>query len=304
MITGTGAVAGRVRPMAVVGSFYPGRVDRLDSMVRDLLQAADGIPGVVEAAAAGLPAGLLVPHAGLAYSGVTAAAGWRQLAGKDPESPLTVVILGTNHGAVWLDGIAAWTPGAWRTPAGEVAVDDALAAEILGLGSPFLADLEAHELEHSIEVQLPLLQAVAPAARIVPMSVSCGRGPWATDAGRLLGALLAERRAAGDAVVLAISTDMAHYPPAPACAHVTDLLLPAILDVDASALADAEATVRDLRTRGLACGMCGIEPAVVGLAALRAMGAGRARPLSATTSADAGGPADRTVGYLAVRFDA
>ncbi len=50
--------------------------------------------------------------------------------------------------------------------------------------------------------------------------------------------------------------------------------------------------------------MCGIEPAVLGLAALRAMGASRGTLLAASTSADAGGPPDRTVGYLAVRFDA
>jgi len=49
--------------------------------------------------------------------------------------------------------------------------------------------------------------------------------------------------------------------------------------------------------------MCGIEPAVVGLAALRAMGATAATRLDSATSADAGGPDDRTVGYLAVRFD-
>ncbi len=55
---------------------------------------------------------------------------------------------------------------------------------------------------------------------------------------------------------------------------------------------------------GLVCGMCGIDPAVLGLAALRAMGATAGSLLVAATSADAGGPPDRTVGYLAARFDA
>jgi AmmeMemoRadiSam system protein B len=48
--------------------------------------------------------------------------------------------------------------------------------------------------------------------------------------------------------------------------------------------------------------MCGIQPAILGLAALRAMGATRGRRLAAATSADAGGPARRTVGYLAAAF--
>ena len=50
--------------------------------------------------------------------------------------------------------------------------------------------------------------------------------------------------------------------------------------------------------------MCGIEPAVLGLAALRAMGAGPGTALAAATSADAGGDPGRTVGYLAVAFPA
>jgi AmmeMemoRadiSam system protein B len=49
--------------------------------------------------------------------------------------------------------------------------------------------------------------------------------------------------------------------------------------------------------------MCGIQPTVLGLAALRALGAISATRIGTATSADAGGPPDRTVGYLAVRFD-
>ncbi|OGO55741.1 MAG: AmmeMemoRadiSam system protein B [Chloroflexi bacterium RBG_16_72_14] len=305
-----GSVTGRLREPAVSGSFYPAAADRLRGLLDGLLRAADRLPAVDEPARAVLPAGLLVPHAGLVYSGVTAAAAWSRLspaagAGASPAAgatPPVVVLLGTNHGAAWLDGVAAWPSGAWRTPLGDIAVDEGLAAAVTGLGPPFLVDREAHDLEHSIEIQLPLLQAVAPGARIVPLSVSC-RGPWAVDAGRRLGELLAGRRATGEPVVLAISTDMAHYPAAAACERVTEALLPPILAVDPDDLAEREDAVRSAGTRGLACGMCGIEPAVLGLAALRAMGATRAVRLASATSADAGGPADRTVGYLAVRFD-
>ncbi len=165
-------------------------------------------------------------------------------------------------------------------------------------------DRDAHRGEHSLEVQLPLLVAVAPGARIVPLAVSAGTGRRAIEAGERLGRLLAARRAAGDRIVLAISSDMAHYPPADACARATEALLPAILGLDAARLAALEEDMRVAGIRGLACGMCGIEPAVLGLAALRAMGATAGTVLAASTSADAGGPPDRTVGYLAVRFDA
>jgi hypothetical protein len=247
-----------------------------------------------------------VPHAGLIYSGIVAAAGLRLIGtaplGAPPHAPPTIVVLGTNHGAGWLTDVAAWGPGAWRTPLGDVEVDDDLSAAILDLGPPFVLDREAHLGEHSIEVQLPLLQAVSQAARIVPLSVATGTGERAMIAGARLGELLAKRRAAGAGVLLVISSDMAHYPADQACWRVTDALLPVILRLDPAALASAERAVVDGGTRGLVCGMCGIEPAVLGLAALGALGATRAVGLAAATSADAGGPSGRTVGYLAAAF--
>ena len=302
---------GPVRPPAVAGSFYPGSGGELHRLVDALFAAAAGLSGTPSGDADGpvLPMGLLVPHAGLVYSGVPAAAAWACLrpapgGSAAPGDPLAVVLLGTNHRAGWLDGVGIWNIGAWATPSGALDVDDTLAADIVALGSPFVVDREAHLGEHSIEVQLPLLAASAPGARIVPLAVSAGTGRRAIEAGEALGRLIAARRANGARTVLAISSDMAHYPPAEACARATETLLPAILGLDPARLAALEADMRRAGIHGLACGMCGIDPAVLGLAALRAMGATAGTALAASTSADAGGPPDRTVGYLAARFDA
>ena len=293
------------RPAAVAGSFYPADAGRLGALVADLFTAAGRRPRPRPDAHRGLPLGILVPHAGLVFSGSVAAAGWACVRDDgDAPAPLTVVILGTNHTAGWLDGVGAWAAGAWATPAGEVAVDRTLAADVLALGPPFTDDPDSHRREHSIEVQLPLLAAVAPGARIVPLTVACGTARKATVAGTRLGRLLGERRAAGERLVLAVSTDMAHYPAAAACATVTERLVPPIASLDPEGLAALERALREAGIPDLACGMCGIEPAVLGLSALRAMGATAGTELAVATSADAGGPADRTVGYLAVRFDA
>jgi AmmeMemoRadiSam system protein B len=308
-----------VRAPAVAGTFYPADPARLGKMVAALLAAASdqaGAGGAAAAASATVPqaatasgaapgaatgdlVGILVPHAGLAYSGLVAAAGWRLV----PDGA-TVVILGTNHTASWLDGVGAWETGRWRTPLGEVAIDIALAAQIGALGPPFGTDRAAHLGEHSIEVQLPLLLSVAPAARIVPLAVGAGTGAGSVAAGQRLGALLARRRAGGARIVLAISSDMAHYPPADACARVTAALLPAILGLLPEDLAREEAALGrgPGSGPGMACGMCGIEPAVLGLAALRAMGATHGVALASGTSADAGADPRRAVGYLSVAF--
>ena len=297
-----------VREPSVAGAFYPASRAWLASMVRELFAAARGSPDDSGRVSHTLPAGLLVPHAGLVYSGIVAAAGWSRLTDTTgwhprPASSPTIVVLGTNHGASWLDGVAAWDVGVWRTPLGDVQVDEELAGAIVDLGPPFVVDRDAHDGEHSIEVQLPLLQMAAPDARIVPLAVSAGTGPAAIDAGRRLGELLADRRAHGEAIVVAISSDMAHYPLAEACEEVTEALLPPILAVHPAELAAREIAIRDALIPGLVCGMCGIQAAVLGLAALRALGALSATRLGAATSADAGGPSERTVGYLAVRFD-
>ncbi|HSW42083.1 MAG TPA: AmmeMemoRadiSam system protein B [Patescibacteria group bacterium] len=292
------------RPAAVAGTFYPGRAADLAAVVDDLLaEAATTHPTPFGLEAARL-AGILVPHAGLVYSGLVAAAAWRFLGapGAAVTAP-TVVLLGTNHGASWLDGIGTWNGGAWRTPFGEVAVDRELTDAVLGLGPPFAADDRCHIGEHSIEVQLPFVARLTPGARIVALSVGTGTGSRAIEAGGRLGRLLAERRSGGGAVPLAISSDMAHYPAAAVAERVTAVLLPPIVGLDPAGLARAEANVSG-HEAGVDCGMCGIRPAVLGLAALRAMGAQPGVPLAAATSADAGGDPRRTVGYLAVAFPA
>ncbi len=246
-------------------------------------------------------AGLLVPHAGLVFSGPIAAAGW-SLAARLLSDDATIVMLGTNHGAWWLDGAAIWDAGAWETPLGEVSVDADLAADIAALGPPFMVDREAHLMEHSLEVQLPFVSRALSGARIVPLSVGAGVGGAARAAGDRLGKLLAARRARGERIALAISTDMAHYPPAAVCARISDELAPAILTLDPWALARRERAIAGSGRSGVACGMCGIQPTVLGLAALRAMGVDRGYRLASATSADAGGSSGRTVGYLAVAF--
>jgi MEMO1 family protein len=332
------AAAAPIRQPAVGGSFYPARPEDLRAMVDRALEQADdtaaragrktdgrradqatglagreaGEPrGDHTAGRAGREAGgrmalggpralggLLVPHAGLVYSGVVAAAAWRLLRA---HPSATIVILGTNHHAGWLDGVGVWEAGAWRLPGFDVVVDHDLAAAIVDLGPPFVVDRPAHAREHSIEVQLPFLHAVAPAARIVPLAVSTGTGATAIEAGARLGGLVAQWRQTAD-VVLAVSTDMAHYPAEADARRVTDRLLPSILAVDPEALAVRERAISVGTTPGIACGMCGIEPAVLGLSALRAARTGHGTALAAATSADAGGPPGRTVGYLAAAF--
>ena len=295
-------IADSLRPPAVAGSFYPADPRELATLVDEQLTAVRVDEDVRPCFAGGRLGGILVPHAGLVYSGGVAAAGWSVTATASAGRAPTIVLLGTNHSAAWLHGVGVWTRGAWRTPFGDVDVDEDLAAEIVELGPPFLVDRDAHRSEHSIEVQLPFVARAMPAARIVPLSVATGRGAMAARAGLLLGALLSARRGAGATIALAISSDMAHYPPAGEAQRITEELALPICSVDPGDLARRESAVVAASAGRIACGMCGIEPAVVGLTALRAIGVQRGTRLAAATSADVGGPTAGTVGYLSVAF--
>lgn len=287
---------GEPRRPAVAGSFYPADPRRLDSLVTELLAGATGVK-LADWTSTEAVQGLLVPHAGLVYSGAIAALGWA-LAGEI--GPTTIVLAGTDHQA-WAEGVGVWTGGPWQTPLGEVAVDDALAAEIVALGPPFAQDDACHLTEHSLEVQLPLLARACPSARIAPLAVS----PRLEDhagAGGALGRLLAKRRARGERILLVASSDLAHYPPARVCEETDAELLEPLLRMDAEGLRALEARVVRANRSGLVCGLCGIDPVRVTLAALSEMGAKRGVLLGAATSADAGGDPRRTVGYAAAAF--
>jgi AmmeMemoRadiSam system protein B len=289
-------MSGRPRQPAVAGSFYPAEPDRLDTLVTSLLAGAARVPRP-ENLSTDSVIGLLVPHAGLVYSGVIAALSW-VVAGEI--GPATIVLAGTDHQA-WAAGIGVWTGGSWRTPTGDVPIDDALAREIAALGPPFAPDDPAHLEEHSLEVQLPLIRRTCPETRIVPLAVSPRLRSHA-EAGARLGRLLAKKRADGEKVLLVASSDLAHYPPARICDDTDAELLVPLLQLDAEALRTTEAAVLRAGRPGLVCGLCGIDPVRVALAALAEMGASRGILLGVATSADAGGDPRRTVGYAAAAF--
>jgi len=284
------------RQPAVAGTFYPAQPDRLRLLTATLLDGAAAAPPP-----AGLePAdvfGLLVPHAGLTYSGAVAALSW-ELARR--MAPTTIVLAGTDHQA-WAAGIGVWTGGPWRTPLGDVAIDDDLAAAVVELGAPFAADDAAHMTEHSLEVQLPLLVQACPTARIVPLAVSPRLGTH-TLAGAMLGRLLTQRQAAGERLLLVASSDMAHYPSVRVCEETDAELIEPLLRLDPDDLRVREARILRANRPGLVCGLCGIDPVRVSLAALSVMGATHGVLLGSATSANAGGDPNRTVGYVAAAF--
>jgi AmmeMemoRadiSam system protein B len=261
----------QVRKAAVAGTFYPGNSHALAEDVGQML--ADASTHLFRSAV--VPKALIVPHAGYVYSGSTAAAAYATLT-PAAQTIRRVVLLGPVH-RVPVRGLAAPGVEAFSTPLGEIAIDmDAIAS--LDHLPQVTVSAAAHAMEHSLEVQLPFLQAVLPHFKLVPLAVGDAS---AAEVAQVLSALWG-----GPETLILISSDLSHFLPY-AEAQVTDqATMDHILHLDGP-LTHTQA--------------CGATPINGLLLAARAHHL-RTRLLSQCNSGDSAGDRQRVVGYAAVAF--
>lgn len=264
-----------VRSPSRAGMFYEADPAACRHHVEDLLAGAkvpDSLPQRLY--------GGVVPHAGWVYSGGLAALTFKALAASS--SIKTFVLFGADHtGAVKLGEIYA--SGAWLTPLGEALIDEELAQAVLAAGGPCCrANEDAHAREHSIEVQIPLLQVVAPEARILPISVA--PSPMAMDVARAVAEAIGDR---ADEIAIVASTDLSHHGghfPAPGgrgeigeqWARENDRRV-----IDLAEAMDAESVLPETCRHMNACGPGALAAAI---AACRALGATKGICLDYTNS--------------------
>jgi AmmeMemoRadiSam system protein B len=265
-----------MRRPAVAGTFYPADPAALRDVIDDMTEGR-------KPPSAPLARAILVPHAGYIYSGRIAAQTF--LATHLPER---IVILGPNHTGEG-QSIAIMTKGTWTTPLGEAAIDAPLAAAILEGCDAARADATAHRKEHSLEVQVPFLQHLAPGFRFVPICVGTQRLPALLDLGRAVAA--AAQKAGGD-VLLVLSSDMSHYVPAAFAERQDRMAIDRILEIDPGGL--HEVVERE------DISMCGFAPAVAGLEAARRLGAGSSRLVAYGHSGERTGDHSSVVTYAGV----
>jgi AmmeMemoRadiSam system protein B len=181
-----------VRHAAVAGKFYPQDTGELEAQVRGMLSAV--------AKTGPAPKALIAPHAGYVYSGSIAASAYGRLR-EAAERIHRVVLVGPAH-QLPVRGIAASGAGWFETPLGRVPTDREALASILDLPQIIVRD-EAHEFEHSLEVQIPFLQVVLNNFQIVPLLVG--------DATSKEVAEVLERLWGGPETCIVVSSDLSHY---------------------------------------------------------------------------------------------
>ena len=277
-----------VREPAVAGRFYPSGARELRGALEAFLRDAVP-PGTAR------PLAILAPHAGYLFSGQIAADAFRQASGHRYD---LVVLLGANHTSPGLRGVALHPGSGFRTPLGVAEIDRDAAQALAAEDPDCVWDAEAHAQEHSVEVQVPFVQAAFPGARILPVVVGEPDPGLCSRLGVALARVVRRRNA-----LIVASSDLSHYPSAEDAREVDRKVLSAIASLDADAL---RRTIRAELTRGgpsLATCACGEAPILGALAAARALGATRGTLVSYAHSGDTVlGERGRVVGYGAVAF--
>ena len=266
-----------VRRAAVAGTWYPDDpallIEELDTYLADVTPQIDPPPRAI-----------VVPHAGLKYSGPVAAFAYNAARVLPPSA---VVLIGPSH-FVPFDGVSVWPTGTWETPFGEVNVDEELARAIQTSSDEVVEVEAAHAREHSLEMQLPFLAYLMPGVPIVPMVM--GHQTRAT-AFALSHAVAGAVQTSGRDVLLVASSDLSHYEDARMAERLDRVVMERVTAVDASGLM----RTLELEPRHA----CGGGPIVTVLDAVKQLGGSAARVLKYADSGDVSGDKSSVVGYMA-----
>ena len=266
------------RPPEFAGSFYPSDPEDLSQLLSELLgPAGPGDPNAL---------GIISPHAGYIYSGKVAAAAY----GAVGRRPSGVLILGPSHHHAFR-GIALWPYGRWLTPLGSLEVDEEGVLALDSASDLIFPEPGFHGGEHSVEVQLPFVQAVWGQVPIIPGVV----GQLELGDVKSLGATVAHFLRERPDYLLVVSSDLYHGYDYQECLERDNLTLSYVERLEASAFWMAL-----VREEVMACGGMGIAVAMEAVSIL----GGSARRVAYTNSAEVMGEyhGGYVVGYGAVLF--
>ncbi len=146
----------KIKAPSVANSFYSGDFSILNNQLKEF---ADNNKNeyTYETRA------VIVPHAGLIFSGQLAYEGIKQL----DKNIKKIFIFAPAH-RVAFEGLALSGFDEWQTPLGNIKVNQEINQELINKFNAKIFD-EAHKEEHSIEIQLPIIQHIFNEVEIIPV---------------------------------------------------------------------------------------------------------------------------------------
>ena len=236
-----------LREAQFAGQFYPGNKNELTRQLDEFFEESKTLsvnPGENQRLQA-----VIVPHAGYVFSGQVAAAAFQQI--PENASYKRVFVLTSSH-RYSFNGAAVYCNGNYQTPLGEITVDTHFSKELVKNSEWFLEHSEAHEKEHSLEVQLPFLQhKLGNNFLLVPIilgthepkickKIALELKPW----------FIGEN-------LWVISTDFSHYPEYENACKVDELTATAICSNQPKKLLNVLKKNQSFKINNLATSLCG-----------------------------------------------
>jgi AmmeMemoRadiSam system protein B/AmmeMemoRadiSam system protein A len=261
---------------SVAGTFYPADKKELQETVETFLSKADKVP------MNGRLLAIISPHAGYRYSGQVAAYGNKEIKDSDIK---TVILIGPSHHAGF-KGASVYTKGSFKTPLGDVAINEKLAEGILNENADVKFYPEAFEKEHSLEVQLPFLQTVLRDFTIVPILIGSPTRQTLEHLVLKLSELLDEK------TLIVASSDLSHYHDYEQAKSMDSKIVSAVERlsvVDVGKLLQAGDSE-----------MCGAYPVIITMEVARRSGANLGILFKYANSGDVTDDKNRVVGYSSI----
>lgn len=278
----------RVRTPYHAGTFYPSGKEELIEAIKHSFLSPLG-PGALPSGYANkrLSYAFLVPHAGYMYSGPIAAHAYLHMSKERP--PETVVLVGPNHTGLGT-AVSVWPAGVWRTPLGDVAIDEEAVKMIVSYSGIAAPDERAHIYEHSLEVQLPFLQYIyGDRFKIVPITILAQFPSISISIAESFFRMVEEN---GVDALLVATSDLNHYEPHDVSIKKDEAILRRLSE------ADVHGIFREVEEGGVSA--CGPAPMAI-VAHIARLAGTRPIILAHATSGDVTGEKDWVVGYASAR---
>jgi len=264
----------KIRQPVAAGGFYSSDPRVLRKEIREYLDNADslGLKGI---------RALVAPHAGYMYSGQVAAHAYRQVEGASYDC---VLVIAPSHSELF-DFASVYPGSGYETPLGIANIDQENAQLLVQRSEVIRVSGQGHRDEHSLEVQIPFLQAVLGEVKIIPLVIGNQSPDLVYELGSIIGKTFNRKN-----ILVVASSDLSHYHPYSIAQSLDRQVEELIAGFDVQGLAD--------KFFGQDVEMCGGGPVLAAMIAARDLGCKNSKVLIYRNSGDVIGDRGAVVGYL------
>lgn len=274
----------QIRTPAAAGMFYPEEANQLKQVIHNCFLHEYG-PGQEILDKDGI-VGVICPHAGYMYSGPIACHSLMSISSKTYD---LFIIIGPNHWGLG-SNVSSMRDCKWETPLGIVDVDSEAVNELKKNSSLVELDFFSHTKEHSLEVQIPLLQQIySNNFKILPIVMISQDKKTSMELGKSVAKIAKEKNA-----MIIGSSDFTHYEPNE-FAHKQDKAL-----IDTILKMDIDEFYNVLEEKQISA--CGYGAIATTMMACKELGASKGKLLKYATSGDISGEKTSVVGYGSIVF--